>query len=191
MIKVNEIYARLLKKASDIVSLASRSMAASCVAIMVLVIGFGAIGRYTISKPVPMADELGAYLLVFITFLGASYVLKEKSHITVDFVVRMLSKRVAGWLNVVTDIMSILVTIALIVLTAQVAAGSFRSNLQSYGAFNVPLGPVQLAMPIGLFLLLIVFLDVLSTSIKSGRQPEIQDSVLAQPETRTRIKSVQ
>lgn len=175
---------RLLKRASDIASLVGESIAVSCVIIMALMVGLGALARYTISVPVPMVNEFAAYLLVFITFLGASYALKEKSHISVDFVVRMLSKRVTGWLAIVTDIISILATIALIVLTAQVAAGSFRSNLQTYGAFNVPLGPVQLAMPIGLFLLVIVFLHVLSTSIKSvRRQPEIQDSALHQPET--------
>jgi len=175
---------RLLNRASDIASLASESLAASCVVIMALMIGGGTISRYLIARPIPMVDEFGAYLLVAITFIGAGYVLKEKGHISVDFVVRMLSKRVTGWLTVVTDIISILAIIALIVLTAQVAAGSFRSNLQTYAALNIPIGPVQLAMPIGLFLLLIVFLHVLSTSIKSvRRQPEIQESNLHLPET--------
>lgn len=165
---------RLLNRASDITSLVSASIAASCVIIMALMVGVGALSRYIISLPVPMVDEFGAYLLVFITFLGAGYALKEKSHISVDFVVRMLSKRVTDWLAVVTDIISILATIVLIVLTAQVAAGSFRSNLQTYAALNIPIGPVQLAMPIGLSLLVIVFLHILSTSIKSvRRQPKI------------------
>ena len=165
---------RLLGRFCDFLSRASLAVVAVVAVMMALMVGIGAVSRYTIARPIPMVDEFGAYMLVAITFVGAGYVLRERGHVSVDIVIRLLPRRVTAWLMVATDIISILGTIMLTVLTAQVVINAFRVGNRVVGAIDIPLGPVQLLMPIGLLLLLIQFLYVLSTSVRSARrQPEI------------------
>ncbi len=164
---------RLLGRLVDLLSRGSLAITAGLVVVLALMVGIGAISRYAIARPIPMVDEFGAYMLVAITFLGAGYVLREKGHVRVDIVVRLLPRRVAAWLTVATDLISIVGTILLTVLTAQVVINAFRVGNRVIGTIEIPLGPVQLLMPVGLSLLLIQFLYVLSTSVRSAlRQPE-------------------
>ena len=166
---------RLFGRLCDLLSRASLAIVAGLAVAMALMVGIGAISRYTIARPVPMVDEFAAYMLVAITFVGAGYVLRERGHVSVDIVIRLLSRKVTAWLTVATDTISILGTIMLTVLTAQVVINAFRVGNKVVGGYiDIPLGPVQLLMPLGLLLLLIQFLYVLSTSVRSAlRQPEI------------------
>lgn len=170
---------RLLERICNVLSIASLVICAALVAIMALMVGLGAVARYTIAKPFPMVDEFGAYMLVAITYIGAGYVLRERGHIKIDVVTKMLPRIITARLAVATDLLSILTTIGLIIMTAQVVAGSWRSGATVMGLIDIPMGPVQLLMPIGLSLLLIQFLYVLSASVKSAlRQPEAKEQLV-------------
>ena len=49
--------------------------------------------RYVFGKPFPWAEELSSLLLIYLTFLTADIVYKDKAHISVDFFVNFLSQR--------------------------------------------------------------------------------------------------
>ena len=150
-------------------------IAASVVVVMALMTGVGAISRYAIARPVPLVDELSAYMLVAIVFLGGGYLLQQRGHVKVDFIIKILPPRVAAWLTVATDVVSILGTVMLAVMTARVAAVSLSVGSRTVGLLEIPIGAVQLIIPIGLSAIVLQFLCVLSTSLKSAlHQPEIQ-----------------
>ena len=160
-----------LTRILDLLATTSGQIAGAVVFIMVIMVATGAIMRYGFDRPLPFPDEYSGYMLVLITLVGAGYVLRERGHINVDIVIRMLPPRVAGWLTVVTDLASLLCVIVLILQTVNVVSISFATGRESImGSMRTPLGPVQLLMPIGLVLLAIEFLRVLSRSIRSACQ---------------------
>ncbi len=62
-------------------------------AIMVVVIFLQVIFRFVISSPLPWSEELARYILVWISFLGASIGVKRQSHLGIEVVTKLLSAR--------------------------------------------------------------------------------------------------
>ncbi len=56
--------------------------AASIVVILMVVADI--FGRKVLNKPVPMPYEVGAFMLVFIVFMGLAYSQRQKAHIRVE-----------------------------------------------------------------------------------------------------------
>jgi TRAP-type C4-dicarboxylate transport system permease small subunit len=49
--------------------------------------------RYTLNKPFPWPEELATFLLIYLTFLTADIVYKNKGHISINYFVSFLSDR--------------------------------------------------------------------------------------------------
>ncbi|MBL3539708.1 TRAP transporter small permease [Aminivibrio sp.] len=61
------------------------------IAAMVVVVFLQVVFRFVIHSSLPWSEELSRYLMVWITFLGASIAVKRKSHIGVEAVVSLFS----------------------------------------------------------------------------------------------------
>lgn len=57
--------------------------------------------RYIFGKALLFTDEIGAYSLAILTFLGAAQTFREGSHIRVEVLVRLVPSTVQQWLRVV------------------------------------------------------------------------------------------
>ena len=62
-------------------------------AFMVGIIGLQVILRYFFNSPMTWAEELTALLLIYLSFLTADMVYKDKGHIAIDYVVKLFSDR--------------------------------------------------------------------------------------------------
>ena len=82
------------KKLLDIVNGLVELIVSVMLLIMVAVIFLQVIFRFLIHSSLPWSEELSRYLLVWISFLGASIGVKRKSHIGVEFLVSLFPK---GW----------------------------------------------------------------------------------------------
>lgn len=97
------------------------------------------------------------YLLLTSTFFGASLAIRTRRHIQIDLVTRLLPKRakagvgVLGWL-VAAAILAALCYAALELVKLNWTQVSKLRSVELFGARlpNVPLGPLQLAMPVAL-----------------------------------------
>jgi TRAP-type C4-dicarboxylate transport system permease small subunit len=61
---------------------------------IVLIIAAQIFVRYIFGKPFPWAEELASLLLIYLTFLTADIVYKEKGHISIDYFIKFLPSRV-------------------------------------------------------------------------------------------------
>lgn len=50
--------------------------------------------RYLLGKPFPWAEELASLLLIYLTFLTADIVYKEKGHLAIDYFINFLPSRI-------------------------------------------------------------------------------------------------
>ena len=54
--------------------------------------------RYLLGKPFSWAEELASLLLIYLTFLTADIVYKDRGHISIDYFINFLSLRVQAWI---------------------------------------------------------------------------------------------
>lgn len=128
------------------------------IAMLVTVIA-GVVARYVFNYPLHFADEYNGYFNVVVIFIPLAWVAKNYSHIGLDFVVNSIPERGAKFLGLVTAIISLMVIAVLTIGTIDLVRDSFSSDRRSWGVFATPLGPWQLALPIGfgLFAVQLVF----------------------------------
>ena len=72
------------------------------------------IGRYIFSAPINLAEEVMLFLLVAVVFLGSSVVSWEGRQIRMDVFLHMLPATTRHWLEVLSDLVTIGVSLALV-----------------------------------------------------------------------------
>lgn len=122
--------------------------------------------RYVFSSPLSWTEELARFLLVWLTFLGAGYVMSRRLHISVDLLVARLSKRGA----VVVDTFATLVVLVASAALAVASVGIAReaANLLA-PATRLPMSVVYTAGVVGFGL---IFLHGLANLFVNLRHPE-------------------
>lgn len=128
--------------------------------------------RYFLGQPTIWVVEITEYILLFITFLGAAWVLKREGHVKVDLISNRLNSRAQTFLETVTSIISAIVCLVLAWYTAQLTWDYFQRNVEVIAVFKVPKAPILAIIPLGYFLLFIQFIRRshgfwVKTSIKS------------------------
>lgn len=63
-------------------------LAALLISVMVQIVS-----RYVFQSPLPWTDEVSRFLLVWLTFIAAAWVMSDRSHVTVDLAVSKLGIR--------------------------------------------------------------------------------------------------
>jgi TRAP-type C4-dicarboxylate transport system permease small subunit len=114
--------------------------------------------RYFFNRPMFWVLESTQFALVFITFLGAAWVLKNDGHVRMDIVINRFSQRTQDRINIVT---SILCAVACLVVTwygVKVWWDYFQINYLYAGSLVIPAYYLEAVIPIGGFLLFIQFL---------------------------------
>lgn len=74
----------VLSKASDAVDKAVRAVVFLMLIVMVVVVSAAVFWRYILNDSLSWAEELARYLLVWISFLGASIATHDKGHISIS-----------------------------------------------------------------------------------------------------------
>ncbi len=125
---------------------------------IMLAVGTDVVMRYFFGKPMIWVGEISEYSLLFITFLGAAWLLKKEGHIKMDLVLNRLGPRAQATLNLITSIISAIVCLIIVFYSARATLEAFQTGYFLAAALDVPMGPLLLIIPIGTFLLFIQFL---------------------------------
>lgn len=104
------------------------------------------------------AFEVSEYILLYITFLGAAWVLKRGGHVSLDVLPERLNPRSAALLNAVTSIVGAIVCLLLTWYGVKLTVDTFLSGYTLYTEVEPPIWPIIAIIPIGSFLLFIQFL---------------------------------
>lgn len=102
-------------------------------AVIIITVTLGIISRYVFGAPFPWTEELGLFLFVWVSFLGANVTAARKNHVVVDLLARKFSGRKVIFLKIIIDI---LVITFLIIL----GIGAIKLQPQTAGHTSVTLG---------------------------------------------------
>ncbi len=133
--------------------------------LMTLAVFAQVIFRFVLEQPLAWSEELSRYLMIWITFLGASLAIEKKAHPMIEVFVGYLPEGIQRGVQVFTMLVSSVFYSLLIYFGSQFAISSFT---QLTPAMRLPIGYVYLIIPISGVLLLLGSFAQIEKIIKGG-----------------------
>ncbi|UCF83682.1 MAG: TRAP transporter small permease [Desulfobacteraceae bacterium] len=114
--------------------------------------------RSFINRPQIWVTEVTECLLLYITFLGTAWLLREEGHVKVDIVLNRLKPQTTAFLGIISSIMGVLVSITLTIYGFNVTWDYFQRGIYTPTALEIPVYLILLIIPIGSLMLFIQFI---------------------------------
>ena len=151
---------------------------AACVMLifMMLLTCYEIIARYIFQTSPAWVLEICEYILLYVTFLGAAWLLKKDGHVKVDIVFSLLSLR-SRW--IVTIIICVLGALASLFITwygTVSALDHFRRGIEVIQTLNTPKWILLLIIPLGSLMLFIQLLRQIFVHLSEGIEPKEKSS---------------
>jgi len=129
------------------------------------------IARYVLNKPTLYSVELSEYLLIFVAFMAAGWVLQEDKHVKMHFVVNLMPDKVKHILDICTSGIVLIFCIILVWQGGKSSVMAFAGGYHSSSLLNVPLWIPYAIIPLGSLILALQMLvrigKLIWTPIKS------------------------
>ena len=155
-----------MKQLADSIDVISRLAAGIAAALFVfagVMLTFEVMARYFFIKPTRWAAEMSQMCLIWGSLLAMAWLLKQRKHIQVDAIVRLMPESWVRWLDS-------LVMLVVAVFSAVTGWYGFKIFLDSFvrgrttgSLLDLPIWITEIAVPIGFALLLLQALLELST----------------------------
>jgi TRAP-type C4-dicarboxylate transport system permease small subunit len=141
------------------------------VAVMTVIIILQVFMRYLLLYSLSWSEEVARYLMIWVSFLGASLALKYGFHIGVEFVTNRIPEKMRGWVNLTAKLGMLLF---LIYFTIGGVRLSWAVRDQDSPALLFSMAYAYLSAPVGGFFMIIQLLNLLVddlVKIKERRWP--------------------
>jgi len=111
--------------------------------------------RYFFNSPTVWANELAQMLFGAYAILAGGYILRIGGHVNVDILYSRLSRKSRAALDIVTSLLFFLFCGMLLIYGGSLAWDSLSRFEHSQSAWNPPLYPAKLMIPLASFLLML------------------------------------
>jgi TRAP-type C4-dicarboxylate transport system permease small subunit len=131
--------------------------------------------RYVMHRPLMVADELTAYMLVALSFLGFAYTWRQGGHVRVEVVVRYLPRRVYAWVRLIGLVLTFLFMVEMDRAAYRMIVYAVAMKMRSSTWLMFPLFWPQLTIFVGFVLLtLMLAVDILraGAALRTGKSAE-------------------
>jgi len=152
---------KIIEKVTDVLS---GHLQAGIIFFLMVLLLVEVLTRYILRSPLSIADEMGGYLLVSITFMGLAYTWKEKGHVRVSLLINRLPDKLAHLLRFITLILATVFTLPLIKACYDLISDSLLFESRSGSWLRTPLVYPQTFLLIGAVML---FLQLVAEIIKA------------------------
>ncbi|MCS4504267.1 TRAP transporter small permease subunit [Arhodomonas aquaeolei] len=135
--------------------------------VMVAVISYEVVMRYFFNSPTVWALELSTLLLGPYFMLAGPYLLHVGGHVNVDVLYARLPRRVAAGFDCLTFPVIIALCVIVVHESWPVAMDAYANGETSFSAWNPPVWPVKLLVPVSFSLLLA---QALAETVRAARR---------------------
>lgn len=102
----------------------------------------------------PWSEELSRYLLIWITYLGAAAVTRDRAHIRVEVLIDRLNPAMRRFLEIVVGLLCLVFTVVICIVSLRYVADSRTLGIMSADSYlPVPIWVFQSIVPIGFALI--------------------------------------
>jgi len=112
--------------------------------------------RY-LGRPIIWATEVSEYILLYIGFLAAAWVLKREGHVKMDLVIKRLKPGAQAMFNLIISVVGVITFAFVVWYGTKVTWDYCQRGMYTSGAMTPPEWPILLVIPLGGLLLLIQF----------------------------------
>lgn len=130
-----------------------------------LVVGIGVITRYFFNINFTWAIELNEYIMLYIAFLVASWVLKNDGHVEVDIFVSRISNENRRKFKLLTSVLAIVITMILFWYSFIAVIDSFQRGIIISNVLDTPKYIPLLSIPIGSLMLFLRNIHIIGNLI--------------------------
>ncbi|HEX7005769.1 MAG TPA: TRAP transporter small permease [Alphaproteobacteria bacterium] len=109
-----------------------------CIAAMALLITVDVLSRYFGFGSLGFALEAVEYCIFLSAFFGAPWILYHNAHVTVDFLLRALPRRVTRVLEIAADLLGLLTTAIVLFYIGRVGFASWSEGMRIIRSFIFP-----------------------------------------------------
>ena len=155
----SKVICRVIWLIADVNCSISRIVAGCGIFFMFLLVAIDVTLRYLFKTSLLLGDEVAAYLLVLVTFIGLAYTLRADAHIKVEVVSRHLSQKTRKLADLATGLLSLMASSILCYRSFVMFIESYQMHRISVTYFETPQWIPQIFIPIG-FLLVAVEITV-------------------------------
>lgn len=114
--------------------------------------------RYFLDRPQVWVTEITECLLLYITFLGSAWLLREEGHVKVDILLDSLKPKTTAALGIASSIIGVFVSLTLTIYGSSVTWDYYQRGIYTPTAMEIPVPLIILIIPIGSLMLLLQFL---------------------------------
>ena len=125
---------------------------------MTFLVGTDITLRYLFYRPLGWVKEVSEYILVFLGFLVAAWILKDDGHVKMDLVLNNVSPRVQTMMNIITSIISIIVVFIITWFSLRVIIEFYQTRLVTPSVLEPPKWILITPIFVGSLLLAIQFI---------------------------------
>lgn len=146
-------------------------IAAGLILAMSCWITYDVLTRYFLDFASPWAFDLSEYALIWITFLGAPWVLLQDRHVRIELLVDVLPRPVQRVLGVIVSIIAVCACLIMAWKTGVAAVQYYENNIMMPRIWRIPRIWPYCIIPIGSVFMALAFLVRLRLYL-SARDPE-------------------
>ena len=114
--------------------------------------------RYFLNRPQVWVTEVTEVLLLYITFLGTTWLLRQEGHVKVDILLNRLKPRILALLGIFSSAIGILVSITLTVSGFKLTWDYVQRGIYTPTAMEIPVWIIIVVIPVGSLMLLVQFI---------------------------------
>jgi TRAP-type C4-dicarboxylate transport system permease small subunit len=132
---------RLLKKVSILFDrILNFSAVLACILLSFTTISVcaGIFSRYFLSRPWAWVTEVNEFIIVYITFLVAAWVLKQERHVKMEVIISSLDERVQAKINFATSIFCALGCLIIAGYAIKVTWSLYETHAFTYTVLELP-----------------------------------------------------
>ena len=96
--------------------------------------------------------EIKEYALIYITFLGAAWLLRREGHVKMDLLLNYLKPRTQEIFNIITSVVGAIICVVLVWYGIRVTWSSFQTGYYMPTILEAPRWPIVGIIPVGSFL---------------------------------------
>ncbi len=144
--------------------------------VVMLLTSIKVIFRYVLREGLLGVDQISGTLLLYITFLGAAWVLRREEHVTIDLLVTRLSPKVQRWMNVFNSILGALICLILTIYGTLEVIYSWQRGILIPAEIEIPRVINLAVIPLGSFFLFLQFMRRAQLYIRGGKAERVHTS---------------
>ncbi len=149
---------KTINRIIDICIAALSGIAAISLAFLLIGICYSTFSRVVFNKPLSNLVEYSTYSLLYVTFLGAPQILKNKGHINLDIVTNALPKKINNILALIINIVGAVISACIFYFGLLVVTDNYNFKIKVMDSMATPMWLLTIVIPVGMLFLTIQFI---------------------------------